>query len=78
MVEDDVDQPSEPPQPRDPYRLMSAVALIGLLITVVVAAALSLQEATDPTRSADVPWAGVVILLAGVGGVVLLIASRRR
>jgi hypothetical protein len=37
-----------------------------------------LQEATDPARSAEIPWAGVVILVAGVGGIVLLILSRRK
>jgi hypothetical protein len=87
MVDDDVEPESEPtslsgPQApgaaRDPYRLMTGIALVGVVITVVVTAALSLQEATDPTRSAEVPWAGVVILLAGVGGLVLLIVSRRK
>jgi hypothetical protein len=73
-------EPGEPPPrpPRDPSRTIGVVAVVGIVVTVLVTAALSLQEATDPTRSASVPWGGVVVLVAAIGGVGLVIASRRK
>ena len=65
--------------PRDTAaRAITVAATVGVAVTVVVAMAISLQEATDPTRSASVPWAGVVALVAAVAGLALLVASRRR
>jgi hypothetical protein len=83
------DEPPEEPveQPRrgggaddrDPAaKAIFYVFVAGVLITIVGAMGMSVQNAVDPTRDTGVPWLGVGAAIVGAFLLGLVIMARRR
>ena len=79
--EDQHDEARKGPTPddRDPAaKAIFYVFVAGIVVTLVGAMGMSVQNAVDPTRDTGIPWLGVGAAVLGVLLLGLVIMARRR